>query len=238
MPDHMIVTAYGCYADVIFSVGPANSLYQNQCVVPNPYDYLPTAGPCSFNPPIVEVPLSKQDCNGNGVDDLIDIIQGTSADMNGNRIPDECETCPRPHFVSKPARQQVKPGQRAEFDGAAEGAGNLSYQWLLNGSPVPGATQSKLTIDPVRNTDAGVYQVAVNYGCGQLRSVSATLAITGDALRIAFQNGRIEVSWDSQGVFLQSASQATGEWTTLSDAISPHVIEQPIRQQFFRLIEK
>ena len=32
-----------------------------------------------------------QDCNGNGVSDAIDIVQGASTDVNGNGIPDECE---------------------------------------------------------------------------------------------------------------------------------------------------
>jgi hypothetical protein len=31
------------------------------------------------------------DCNGNGVDDLHDLIDGTSVDDNGNGIPDECD---------------------------------------------------------------------------------------------------------------------------------------------------
>lgn len=36
------------------------------------------------------------DCNGNGVDDLADIANGTSVDANGNCIPDECEPQPCP----------------------------------------------------------------------------------------------------------------------------------------------
>jgi hypothetical protein len=43
------------------------------------------------------------DCNGNGVDDSIDISNGTSTDVNGNGVPDECEIigspgcfCPAP----------------------------------------------------------------------------------------------------------------------------------------------
>jgi hypothetical protein len=32
------------------------------------------------------------DCNGNGVDDLVDISSGTSLDCDGNDVPDECET--------------------------------------------------------------------------------------------------------------------------------------------------
>ena len=52
---------------------------------------LATAGPCSFNPMIVELETSGQDCNGNGIDDLVDIALGYSLDANSNGIPDECE---------------------------------------------------------------------------------------------------------------------------------------------------
>ena len=160
-----------------------------------------------------------------------------SSDLNGNRIPDECEQCERPRFASTSARQTAKPGQRAVFNNNAKG-GILSYQWLLNGSPVLGATEENLVIDPVRVTDAGEYQIAINYACGQLRSIPVRLTVTGDALQIRFRNGAVEVSWDAADVFLQSASQVDGGWTTLSDAVSPHVISQPISQQFFRLIER
>ena len=33
------------------------------------------------------------DCNDNGIDDLLDISSAFSADINGNNIPDECEDC-------------------------------------------------------------------------------------------------------------------------------------------------
>jgi hypothetical protein len=33
------------------------------------------------------------DCNGNGSNDLQDVVGGASADANGNLVPDECETC-------------------------------------------------------------------------------------------------------------------------------------------------
>ena len=46
---------------------------------------------CSFNPTIEQLALPGLDCNGNGWDDFIDILTGTSTDFNGNGIPDECE---------------------------------------------------------------------------------------------------------------------------------------------------
>ena len=39
------------------------------------------------------------DCNENGIDDAIDIATGTSPDVDGNGIPDECE-CPTPPSLS------------------------------------------------------------------------------------------------------------------------------------------
>lgn len=39
--------------------------------------------------------VAMEDCNDNGVNDTCDIANGTSADTNGDGIPDECEsTCP------------------------------------------------------------------------------------------------------------------------------------------------
>jgi hypothetical protein len=53
---------------------------------------------CPFNPELLEVLLSGQDCNRNGVDDGIDIGLETSADENENGIPDKCEFKPIPTF--------------------------------------------------------------------------------------------------------------------------------------------
>lgn len=32
------------------------------------------------------------DCNANGVEDAVDIASGYSADLDGNGVPDECES--------------------------------------------------------------------------------------------------------------------------------------------------
>ncbi|MEE8458461.1 MAG: M12 family metallo-peptidase [Phycisphaerales bacterium] len=41
----------------------------------------------------VDVACVVDDCNGNGVDDAVDIAMGTSDDDNGNGIADDCEDC-------------------------------------------------------------------------------------------------------------------------------------------------
>lgn len=42
---------------------------------------------------VLEVNCLIEDCNGNGIDDTIDIGLGGSADANNNGVPDECEDC-------------------------------------------------------------------------------------------------------------------------------------------------
>ncbi len=84
------------YPSFVFSVGPSISRRldcDTLCIVADVAgaDPLPIAGPCSFNPPIVELPVSGFDCNLNGDDDTIDILAGFSPDLNTNGVPDECE---------------------------------------------------------------------------------------------------------------------------------------------------
>ena len=52
--------------------------YNNGLIGPGHCDDGPEVGPCD-------------DCNGNGIDDAIDISEGDSNDANENGVPDECE---------------------------------------------------------------------------------------------------------------------------------------------------
>lgn len=47
------------------------------------------------------------DCNGNGVDDAVDIANGTSDDNDGNGVPDECEG--DPHYQPPDTQPPVSP---------------------------------------------------------------------------------------------------------------------------------
>ena len=48
------------------------------------------------------------DCNGNGIDDTIDIAAKTSEDINDNGLPDECEACPVLPAPTLPADDTAK----------------------------------------------------------------------------------------------------------------------------------
>ncbi|MCA9289794.1 MAG: hypothetical protein KDA25_01625 [Phycisphaerales bacterium] len=40
-----------------------------------------------------DAPCLMDDCNGNDIDDAVDILTGGSTDVDGNGVPDECEDC-------------------------------------------------------------------------------------------------------------------------------------------------
>jgi hypothetical protein len=87
------------------------------------------------------------DCNGNGEDDIADIVAGLSADANANGVPDECEDC-NGNGVLDPA--DIASGASADING------NLipdECESDCNGNNIPDAWETVLTpaIDLNRN---------------------------------------------------------------------------------------
>jgi alpha-tubulin suppressor-like RCC1 family protein len=87
---------------------------------------------------------------------------------------------PAPAITSHPADTGVLLGQDAAFAVAASGNGDLSYQWLHNGKPIPGATASSLALSAVSMADTGYYEVDVTDSTGTRRSRTAFLRIKGE----------------------------------------------------------
>jgi hypothetical protein len=174
-PFLILCTRCGPGSPVILGVGPAGTPPNNLCYVGG--FGLPTTGVCSFNPEIVEIETTGRDDNNNGYDDYIDIAMGTSADANGNLVPDETETCFGPAVVAKPEGQLVVLGQSVSLSVTASGTTPLSYQWFLNGTPLPGATASNLTINPVTTANLGSYSVTISNACGMAEGTPAEVAV-------------------------------------------------------------
>jgi CotH kinase protein/Lamin Tail Domain/Fn3 associated/Concanavalin A-like lectin/glucanases superfamily len=82
-----------------------------------------------------------------------------------------------PTFLAQPTNNFVRPGSNAWFIATALGDTALSYQWFLNGSPVPGATKSSLVLTNVQFTNEGTYVLAVNDAYGQTFSDPANLVL-------------------------------------------------------------
>ncbi len=67
--------------------------------------------------------VSAVDCNGNGVEDTIDIQSGTSQDCNANGIPDDCDVTAGPFSLTPPVNYALSAGAvptsitSGDFDG-------------------------------------------------------------------------------------------------------------------------
>ncbi len=106
-------------------------------------------------------PAHAEDCNGNGVDDALDIAFGTSLDENGDGIPDECQRvascddCDGDGIVDA-EQQAAKSGLAGEY-WITQAAGtftervlsridpNVEFQWS-GGSPDPSIPNDNFTV--------------------------------------------------------------------------------------------
>lgn len=83
-----------------------------------------------------------------------------------------------PKITSQPAQVTVNAGASAEFRVEVQSSTAVSYQWLRNGSPISGATDSKFSIPTVTTADAGSsFSVQVSNAAGSVQSESAKLFV-------------------------------------------------------------
>ncbi len=85
-----------------------------------------------------------------------------------------------PEITSQPTRQWAWPGESAKFEIAATGnplGGAISYQWYFNGNPIPGETDTSLSITSVSEADTGPYYCAVTNDAGTINSATVQLGI-------------------------------------------------------------
>jgi glucose/arabinose dehydrogenase len=85
---------------------------------------------------------------------------------------------PVPQVTRQPAAELLAEGQPAELRVAAAGEAPLTYRWLRDGRPVPGADGPGLTVPAAAAADDGaVYQCVVANRHGTTRSRRATLRV-------------------------------------------------------------
>ena len=82
-----------------------------------------------------------------------------------------------PKIVMDPQSQNVAVGDPASLSVAAVGTPPLSYQWLLNGTNIDGATASSLVWTNIQLTNAGTYSVLVSNNLGTVLSSNAVLTV-------------------------------------------------------------
>jgi plastocyanin len=82
-----------------------------------------------------------------------------------------------PSITSQPSSRSVLLGQNTSFSVGATGPAPLLYQWRFNGTEIPGATGTTLSMTNVSDANAGNYTVVVRNNGGAVTSVVATLTV-------------------------------------------------------------
>ncbi|WP_346861882.1 HYR domain-containing protein [uncultured Draconibacterium sp.] len=107
-------------------------------------------------------------------------VEWTATDINGNSSVCSFDVVVEevPGMVLDPLDVSTCLNGTATFTASAEGTAALSYQWRFNGTDIPLATDTFLTITNVQASDAGNYDVVVTNSCGIVTSTSAALTVS------------------------------------------------------------
>ena len=82
-----------------------------------------------------------------------------------------------PTIISQPQNQTVNSGNNPVFSVAASSPFPISYQWQMNATNLPGATNASLALNDVSASNQGTYDVIVSNPYGATVSHSATLTV-------------------------------------------------------------
>lgn len=82
-----------------------------------------------------------------------------------------------PEITRDPASATRYAGAAMRFSVGVTGSAPLSYQWKLNGTPIPGAVSAEYVLDPVRADQAGSYTCTVSNAFGEETSAAASFAV-------------------------------------------------------------
>ncbi len=96
----------------------------------------------------------------------------------------------------------VAPRSGVIFSVEAQGAPPLAYQWLLNGAPVPGATNTILSLTNVDATRAGTYTVAITSSAATATSDQAVLTLSNTPTRLVNISTRGVTTGDGTNILI------------------------------------
>jgi sugar lactone lactonase YvrE len=110
-----------------------------------------------------------------------------------------------PSIRTQPVSLQGVAGGFSTFTVAVAGSAPLSYQWRKGGTPIAGATGASLTLNGLRATDAGIYDVVVSNRAGSVASAPAVLTVA-NPLTIVSQPAPLTVAAGNYAFLSVSAS--------------------------------
>ncbi|RQW79645.1 MAG: hypothetical protein EHM14_07965, partial [Methanothrix sp.] len=110
-----------------------------------------------------------------------------------------------PSIQIQPASQDICVDSAVTFNAVANGTEPISYQWMMNGEKITGATENSYRIPAASTEDEGSYSVMVSNKCGSVESEMAALT-TNSAPSIQIQPSSQEGCIDSAITFNAAAS--------------------------------
>ena len=123
-----------------------------------------------------------------------------------------------PQILQPPVGLTAYTGRDAMLPASAAGAAPLSYQWLLNGTNLAGATNSSLSLPNIQLANAGSYQLLVSNAFGTTISLPARVNVIIAPLTILsqitvsttnlYQAGKFTVG----GLAVQGSSPVNYQW--------------------------
>lgn len=82
------------------------------------------------------------------------------------------------HIVSAPSSRTLMPGSSVTLSVVAQGTGPLAYQWLFNGTNLPGETNATLAFTNVQKGQTGMYSVTVSNEFGAVTTAPILLSVS------------------------------------------------------------
>jgi plastocyanin len=113
-----------------------------------------------------------------------------------------------PSFTQHPLSQTVSVSNSVSFGVSAVGTVPLSFQWIKDGTNLPGATGSTLSLAIVRTNDSGTYVCRVSNSFGVTSSVAALLAVNRLTQTINF--GSLTPRMFGDAAFTLTATSSSG----------------------------
>ena len=118
-----------------------------------------------------------------------------------------------PQVVTPPLAMNIAVGSNATFTVTASGTSPLFYQWLFQGNPVAGATNTTLTLTSAQLASAGGYSVVVSNIAGTNQSTTAALFVVPrpviQSIRFVDET-QVALTWSSTPGFRYRV-EATGD---------------------------
>ena len=94
-------------------------------------------------------------------------------------------------IIQQPSDFTAKPGNSVTFTAGALSSRTISYQWLFNGTNIPGATGSAFTLSNIQPDDDGFYQVLISDAISSELSQPARLTVLIDPVVVESPQSQI-----------------------------------------------